>query len=96
MPKITIPVRKDYPANSVIDMAETLGRLTNTAVECHAVIEVTANEAVIKALAAIAPLAKGKRGKYSKAPADPAAAGIPEEVQEAAVLVLPLKEPRSE
>lgn len=66
MPKISIPIKNGYPAESVINMAETLAKLTGTAVECRQTVEVTANEAVIKALTAIAPMAKAKRNKRSK------------------------------
>lgn len=63
MPKISIPIKNGYSSESVINMAETLGRLTGTAVECQATLEITANEQVIQALKAIAPMA---RGKYKK------------------------------
>lgn len=63
MPKISIPIKTGYPAESVITMAETLGKLTGTAVECQEILEITANESVIKALVAIAPMAKRKRKK---------------------------------
>lgn len=66
MPKVSIPIKKDYPSQSVIDMAETLGRLTGTVVESQVVLEITANEFVIKALQAIAPMAKGKKAKGEK------------------------------
>jgi hypothetical protein len=66
MPKISIPVKKDYPAESVINMAEKLGEMTQTVVECQAMVEITANEAVLKALQVLAPMAKKKYGKKTK------------------------------
>lgn len=64
MPKISIPIRNGFSSESVINMAETLGKLTGTVVECQSTLEITAAEPVIKALMAIAPMAKGKRKKY--------------------------------
>lgn len=66
MPKISIPVKKGYPSESLIEMAETLGRLTQTVVECQVTLEVTAAEPVLEALKALVPMAKAKRGKYAR------------------------------
>jgi hypothetical protein len=63
MPKISIPIKSGYLAESVMNMAEQLAKMTGTAVECQAVIEVTAAEPVIKALAVLAPMAKKKYQK---------------------------------
>ncbi len=67
MPKIVIPIKNGYPAQSLVAMAEGLGRLTGTVVECNTAVEITANDAVIKALTAIAPMAKGKRTRKGAA-----------------------------
>jgi len=64
MPKISIPIKNGYPVDSIINMAETLAKLTGTAVECQTTLEVTANAAVVKALQAIAPMAKARRNKH--------------------------------
>jgi hypothetical protein len=68
MPKISIPVKKGYPVESVINMAEKLGEITGTVVECQAVLEVTAAEPVLKALAVLAPMAKTRKygNRYTK------------------------------
>lgn len=68
MPKISIPIKNGYPAESLISMAEALGKMTNTAVECQAVVEITAADPVIKALAVLAPMAKARKygNRYTK------------------------------
>jgi hypothetical protein len=70
MPRISIPIKKEYPTASLIEMAETLGRLTQTVVECQVMLEVTAAEPVLKALKELVPMAKAKRGKYRKTGSD--------------------------
>ena len=70
MPKISIPIKSGVSSESVVIMAETLGRMTGTVVEVQSTLEITASEPVIKALLAIAPIAKGKRktgNRYTKA-----------------------------
>jgi hypothetical protein len=65
MPRISIPVKYGTPVESIIDMANQLGKMTGTVVECQAVLEVTANEAVIEALQILAGMGVSKkRGKY--------------------------------
>ena len=71
MPTIHIPIKNGYPSDSIINMAETLGRLTKTAVQCKTAIEVTASQEVITALKAIAPMARAKRYKRGGQPVDP-------------------------
>jgi hypothetical protein len=71
MPTIHIPIKNGYPADSVINMAETLGRLTKTTVQCTTILEVIASAEVITALKAIAPLAKAKRYKQRGKPDEP-------------------------
>jgi len=71
MPTIHIPLKNGYPPDSIINMAETLGRLTKTAVQCTTAIEVTTSQQVITALQAIAPMAKARRYKRSGQPVVP-------------------------
>lgn len=61
MPTQDFELSASYPVESVIAMAEQIGKLTRTVVVCKPVLKVEAAAPVLKALEALLPLSKKKR-----------------------------------